>query len=336
VNTPRTIILVHPGGLGDLLLAVPAIRLLRERFPDHQLLLCGHGETVELLTACRLVDRWISAQTTACTGLFSGTPPDDPLLKDWLGRCDVAVAWTSDGNGALAAALRQSGAVEAVVQSPFASTLRSIHQSERFIEIVCSEAGPVSIAPLPLPAELRVQAEGYFLDRRICSKRPVAMVHPGSGSWHKCVKAEILVPVIEALEREGREPIILEGPADHEMVERLLIQIPRPPIVVRDLPLSVLAGLLSQVDLFLGRDSGVTHLAAVLGTPTVALFGPTDPRRWAPKGPAVIVVNEKPCACVSSEMVKSCSDKPCLTFEPATILDACRTARSLALTPRIY
>ena len=49
------------------------------------------------------------------------------------------------------------------------------------------------------------------------------------------------------------------------------------PILLRDLPLRLLAGVLTRADLFVGHDSGVTHLAALLGVPTVALFGPTDP-----------------------------------------------------------
>jgi lipopolysaccharide heptosyltransferase III len=51
-----------------------------------------------------------------------------------------------------------------------------------------------------------------------------------------------------------------------------------------------LGALLSRAGLFVGNDSGVTHLAAAAGAPTVALFGPTDPAQWAPVGPAVVVV----------------------------------------------
>ena len=74
------------------------------------------------------------------------------------------------------------------------------------------------------------------------------------------------------------------------MVERLLRYLSRRPVVLRDLSVRLLAGVLSQVALFLGHDSGVTHLAAATGAPTIALFGATDPRLWAPVGPRVEVV----------------------------------------------
>jgi ADP-heptose:LPS heptosyltransferase len=61
-------------------------------------------------------------------------------------------------------------------------------------------------------------------------------------------------------------------------------------LVAREWPVRVLAAALAEAGLFLGNDSGVSHLAAAVGTPTVALFGPTDPTVWSPIGPRVTVV----------------------------------------------
>src|SRR5262249_35168736 len=150
----RTIVIMHPGGFGDLLLAVPVIRRLRLRFPRHQFLLCGHEELCEFFYECRLVDRWMSVQSSACTDLFGGTEPNDPLLKDWLSRSDLAVAWTKDEFGRLTAALKNSGAGTVVVQSPFSSTLTALHQSDRFLETL-KEPEDREIKPLSVPAHLR-------------------------------------------------------------------------------------------------------------------------------------------------------------------------------------
>lgn len=325
----RTVVILHAGGLGDLLLAVPAIRSLRERFPRHQLLLCGQEQAAELLGECDLVDQWLPMQTTACTALFAGATPEDPVLSDWLSRCELAVAWISDDAGALAASLRRFGASAAIVQSPFASTLTSVHQGDRFLEILGDRAAHASPAALALPSTLRAEANAYLAESRVLRKRPLALVHPGSGSRHKCVKPAVLLPVLDGLEGQGLEPVLLEGPADHEMVERLLKQRAAPP-VLRGLSVRLLAGLLSHADLFLGHDSGVTHLAALVGTPTVALFGPTDPARWAPRGPTVTVIQEKPCSCATWDAVRNCAEKPCLELSSQAILDACRTTRAVA------
>ena len=331
----RTIFILHPGGFGDLLLAAPAIQGLRERFPSHQFLLCGQDESAEFLADCGLVDRWLSAQSTACTALFGGAEPDDAFLRDWLCRCDLAIAWTHDDAGTLAATLKDCGAAAVMVESPFASRLSSIHQSERFLEIVGGQSRQVSRAPLTVPNTVREQAEAYLAGLGVSRQRPLAMIHPGSGSRHKCVTPAVLLPVLEGLEEEGMQPLLLDGPADHEMVQRLLIHMARHPILVSGLSIRLLAGVLSQVDLFLGHDSGVTHLAALLGTPTVALFGPTEPGRWAPRGRAVTVIRENPCRCASWDAVRNCVEKPCLELSPPAILAACRTMRTLGVNPRI-
>ena len=75
----------------------------------------------------------------------------------------------------------------------------------------------------------------------------------------------------------------MRGPADDDAAA-LLETVPGA-CVARDLPLRVLAALLARAGAYVGNDSGVTHLAAASGAPTIALFGPTDPRVWAPLGP---------------------------------------------------
>jgi ADP-heptose:LPS heptosyltransferase len=330
----RTVFILHPGGLGDLLLAVPAIQGLRKRFPCHEFLLCAQDEPAEFLADCRVVERWLSAQSNACTALFGGAAPENPLLKDWLSRCDLAVAYLHNDARDLSAALKHCGAAAVVVESPFASRWSTVHQSRRFAEIVGVELEQSSIGPLAVPDVIRTEGETYLAKLGLSQARPLAMVHPGSGSRHKCV-APALLPVLRGLEAEGLEPLLLEGPADHEMVERLLVCLERRPIRLSGLSVRELAGVLSQIELFLGHDSGVTHLAAMLGTPTVALFGPTEPARWGPRGAAVSVVQGKPCDCPSWDAVRNCVEKPCLELSTAAILDACRSVRTAGVNPRI-
>lgn len=322
--SPKTVVILHPGGLGDLLLAVPAIQSLRERWPCNEFLLCAHPQAGELLQECSLVDRSLSVQSTGCMALFGGMPPGDSLLRDWLSRCDLAVAWASDDSGTLAAALKRCGAAAAVVQSPFASTLTSIHQCERYAEIVGATVKQASVSERVSEA-LKAEARTYLSRYGVSHRRPLAIIHPGSGSRHKCVKSEILLEVLEGL--AGFELLLIQGPADEEMIERLLLRMPRAPIVLRGLSIRLLASVLLEADVFLGHDSGVTHLAAFLGIPTIALFGPTDPTRWAPRGPAVTVINEHPCSCSTWDAVRRCQDQPCLELSAHVVLAACLATR---------
>jgi ADP-heptose:LPS heptosyltransferase len=63
-----------------------------------------------------------------------------------------------------------------------------------------------------------------------------------------------------------------------------------PIISIENCPLGKLAALLSHASLYLGNDSGITHLAGACGVPTIALFGPTDPLIWGPRGAKVKVI----------------------------------------------
>jgi ADP-heptose:LPS heptosyltransferase len=112
-------------------------------------------------------------------------------------------------------------------------------------------------------------------------------LHPGSGSSTKNWPRKLFSEVARRLSG-GEGWLLVEGPADRDATEGLA-QAPHSR-VARDWPIRVLAAALAEARLYVGNDSGVTHLAAAVGTPTVALFGPTDPLRWSPVGPCVAVV----------------------------------------------
>ena len=109
-------------------------------------------------------------------------------------------------------------------------------------------------------------------------------LHPGSGSAAKNWPAERFAALARALS-PGRDWLLVCGPAD-DAPAAVLSREPRA-VLAHELPPRVLGALLAQAGLFAGNDSGVTHLAAASGAPTLALFGPTDPSQWAPMGPAV-------------------------------------------------
>jgi ADP-heptose:LPS heptosyltransferase len=81
--------------------------------------------------------------------------------------------------------------------------------------------------------------------------------------------------------------------------------------------------VLAQARLFVGQDSGVTHMAGLMGVRTVALFGPTDPDRWAPRGAHVSVMQGALCLCQSWGDVSRCEEKPCLKMPQDHLVALC-------------
>jgi ADP-heptose:LPS heptosyltransferase len=122
---------------------------------------------------------------------------------------------------------------------------------------------------------------------------PVVALHPGSGGAEKRWPAEAFAALAEALAARGMRLLLIEGPQDAEVARAVLRHLPASDLavpVVRGLSLGALAALLGRCAGYAGNDSGVSHLAALLGVPTAALFGATDPALWAPLGPRVTVV----------------------------------------------
>jgi ADP-heptose:LPS heptosyltransferase len=322
-TSERTILIVHPGALGDVLLAVPAIRSLSVRFPQHETVLVASAAVSRLLWDCGLIDNWIPMEGQACLGLFSETFSLSMELQSSLNRCDLAVAWTEDKDGALAFLLRSIGVARIHIQSPFSHRLRARHQSDRFLETLDETAGDISSeGTVQLPSPLVERGKDYLEALGIARDQSLVLVHPGSGSAHKCLEPRRIASLIERLQQGGMGPLVLEGPADRDAVGHTLRFISKPPPVLRDLELSLLAGVLTQVRFYVGHDSGVTHLSALLGVRTIVLFGPTDHRRWAPHGSHVSILRGAPCTCESWETVKKCEEKPCLKVPIEKILIA--------------
>jgi heptosyltransferase-3 len=143
----------------------------------------------------------------------------------------------------------------------------------------------------------------------------VVAIHPGSGSPAKNWPAERFAEVVRHLHRSlGVRVLLVCGPADADVVSQVERALGEEDCTVLDgLPVASLAAVLSRCQAYLGNDSGISHLAAAVGVPTLAVFGPTDPAVWAPRGPCVRVLSGGvPCAPCSWKQSRSCGQRLCL------------------------
>ncbi len=260
---------MRAGALGDALLLRRAIYALKRGGCSVTLLspagdvLLGPGPA----EADRLL-RWEAPQTAR---LFADGPAEHPER----GRFDAAVAYTR--NAALALNLETLATrVESLDPEPppgarHASEWLATPASALGFE---AEAEPPSVAPT---AEESEKARSLF------ASLPTGFLalHPGSGAAVKNWPVERFRDLARRLS-PGRRWLLVSGPAD-EAATATLREEPGA-VVAHDAPPRVLGALLSQAEAYVGNDSGVSHLAAAWGAPTVALFGPTDPRTWAPRG----------------------------------------------------
>jgi ADP-heptose:LPS heptosyltransferase len=137
-------------------------------------------------------------------------------------------------------------------------------------------------------------SEGHKIGSGLSEVGPFLGLHPGSGSERKNWPKENFLEVARgAFRLWGLASVVLIGPAEEGQRE-FWTKAREPFLSVRE-GLSILeaAHILRRATLYVGNDSGITHLAAALGVPVIALFGPTDPRRWAPRGDRVEIRSQE-------------------------------------------
>jgi ADP-heptose:LPS heptosyltransferase len=172
-----------------------------------------------------------------------------------------------------------------------------------------------------------------FLDRHLAPSRPIVALHPGSGGRKKCWPVEGFICLAHYLRKElGVQLLLVSGPADEEVTNHFLNHAGHPPeadnLPLHNLPLPQLAAVLERCNLFVGNDSGVTHLAAATGTPTLSLFGPTDPAVWGPRGKGVRILQGKAeCSPCSPEERRLCQGPVCM--EVITVGQVISTAEEI-------
>ncbi|MDY6843116.1 MAG: glycosyltransferase family 9 protein [Thermodesulfobacteriota bacterium] len=120
--------------------------------------------------------------------------------------------------------------------------------------------------------------------------------------------------------------VFLTGPAEETVVDELRAQVGERIQVVSKASLLHIASLLATSHIYVGNDSGITHIAASLSLPTVAIFGSSDERLWSPRGEKVrVITGDTPCRPCSREIYRGCKDLACLLeIDVETIMSAMR------------
>jgi heptosyltransferase-3 len=319
------VLILHPGTLGDVVLAVGAIRKISKAFSFHHLKWVGQSEVGKILLACGEVHEVIGIEGSFVSQLFTYPGKFDGRSKEILRGCTHCVCWMKDHDEYVSRNLESLG-IRSIVQSPKALGFDNFHYEERFIRCLSPWGIEVDSIEKRVPLLLRVSTQcdfKYWKRRFTFLDNPYVVIHPGSGSHHKCVSPSFMAEVARRLLNKNSEInlVILSGPADQSQAQSLLDEIRGGNThLVSNQRLSVVAGLLKKAALYIGHDSGISHLAAGLGISSILLFGPTKPCLWAPRGDHVTVIQGPSCQCADWKEVQRCHRKPCLELSIDTIL----------------
>jgi heptosyltransferase III len=259
-------LMVHSGGIGDFLLTCPAIEQLAKQGP---ITLAGHRDRLQLAVVGGLAVHAWSLDQIRFDSLFS-TP--HPELVEVLANFERVIVWMRDDDGHIERTLKNISTAEIHVHAGLPPNDWNKHATDYFLEalgLAHQIDFRLSIQASPIPKDI--------------------IIHPGSGGVEKNWPLENFIVLANSLKASGRRVTWSLGPAERERMTTDLSGDTLSPD-----SLSELAPQLAAAQLYISNDSGITHLAAALGTPTLALFGPTNSNVWAPKGKHVIVLHQWP------------------------------------------
>ncbi len=294
------ILFIRGGALGDLILTLPTLRLVRERWPDAHIEILGHPRLAEFAVNRFYLNAARSVNHGPLSAFFTPRAVLDPEWMDYIGDFNLVLSYFYDPDGLFEQNLKKCNPEKVLTYPPRVPDDFGRPAARHFAGMVeplgLALGNDVASEVFPSPDD--VAGARSFLEGMKPGRRLVA-IHPGSGSETKNWPKEMWAELGRRLAREvpGVTLVLIEGEADAEPAEFIAAAWKDVPHVrARLLPLPILAAVLREVELFLGHDSGITHLAAAARKelPIVALFSPTDPAVWAPPRAGVRVLRGEP------------------------------------------
>ncbi len=302
-------VILQPGALGDSILTLPLVKLMKETLDLGGVDIIAHTEYVGILPERTCVDGIRSIDSAQLHRLFVEPAKFDLVDRDPLIHVFADYSWivsflaepNSDFEQNLIFTANCSHSAEVVTLSlkPPENAGRHIadfyiEQFARQSELTLEQAGVDSKGILIKITEADRDRGVDLLDQtRVDLSKRLVVMHPGSGGQKKCWHLENFITVAKELRSRDIEVLFLLGPTEVERLrpaEKMYLHSTAP--CAAHLSLAQVIAILSGADAFIGNDSGVTHLAAGMGLRTIALFGPTDPAVYQPLGPAVTVLHD--------------------------------------------
>ncbi len=297
----------HQGALGDLILSLPALHCIKDSGTSVHLHLISRRDIFDILIESSLADEVSSIEDGLFADLFVRHSTSKRAAK-FLSSFSKAFIFMKRADEDFKENLRKhipkcffiaTGLPHGCVAHMSAVQVKQLAQ----LGIVGGEIPPLKASHF-LPPDHR--------------GKEVITIHPGSGGQKKCWSLVRFLELMELLARKKRFYFyFMLGPAEatdlQGISEKFISAKGIDGSVIAGRPVSSIAPLLKSASVHIGNDSGITHLASALGTPTVAVFGPTDPKVWGPRGRRVSIVRSGvPCSPCAEKDRQQCLRVRCL------------------------
>lgn len=287
----KNILVIKLRYIGDVLLATPVLHSLKAANPQSRLTVAVNRGTEDILAYHPDVDEVLAVEKESWRTqlrflseirrcrfdcVIDLTDADRSAVMTWFSGAPVRIGFNDEH--------RWRGVLYTEIVNPPAG-----HRAER--DLAAAKALGIEAKPsLPVlrTSALDEEEAGRLLEKVAVGAgdltRPLVMLHPGARYWFKAWPAERFAELADRLtECYGCRVLVGGGPQDRTMAEEIARRARSSPTVVAGCAtLLQFASMLKRCSVFIGNDSGAMHVAAAVGTPVVALFGPSNPAEWGP------------------------------------------------------
>jgi ADP-heptose:LPS heptosyltransferase len=315
----QSMLVIHQGALGDFILSLPVLETLRKTFPMAKSVIMGYQRILELVKGRFYAEEILSIDQKGMASFFVPDGQLDLTLSHFLNTFDLMVVFGKNGEGNLIGNLKRVCRGDILPIQPFLTWGEDIHLTDHLLRQLARYGFPISDSDPRLYLRESDQEWGKdFWKRRGFGEEErsrVIVIHPGSGSRKKVWPLVRFLELVNHLQaHQDLKPLIVLGPAEGAEVQKAFEEMrSSAPILAKGLSLIQLASVMKGCRLFIGNDSGISHMAASLGLPVVVIFGPTNPKVWSPRGERVRVVRLGiPCSPCPQEKFFQCKDFECM------------------------
>jgi heptosyltransferase-3 len=297
----RRVLVIFPGALGDLMCLMPSLAAIARSHAGASIELMARMELARLAAGRTVVTRAHSIDAREVGALFTDNASEN--ARRLFGDFDRVYSFFASDDPRFRA--RLSAATDAHVSfHPFRPGGDG-HISMAYLRSIETEiddaASPTNSRLEPTPNDLAAATSALVQAK--CGASNLLAMFPGSGSPGKNWPANKFVALASELSERASVAVVL-GPAEMSL-EPVFCAAGVP--VLKQLDLPTVAAIARVASAFVGNDSGVSHLAAAVGTSGVVIFGPTDPARWRPIAPdgggQIAVVRRTPIDTVEAREV---------------------------------
>ena len=323
----RKAAIIQPGAIGDCILTLPLARYLKQTLDIGSVDMIGHTSYIDYFVNRTDIDGIRSIDSIGLHKLFADSKTfdiedNDPLLGvfrdySWIITFLNDAENNFEQNLIYLANCTHPAEITSIDLKPPADfngrisqfyIAQYMHENHLPMEQGTFDHSSIFITPTDSDREIGLQ---ILNGMGLSADSPKVIIAPGSGGAEKCWAIDNFIALAETLKLRNFQPCFILGPAEQEKFSGdVIAKLKSTAPILTDLDLSEVLAAISASDLFIGNDTGLSHLAGCAGTKTIAIFGPTNTTHYKPLGPKVetFTVDERDFAKLSQPSIQKILD----------------------------